>query len=112
MRSASIKSPYALAGQAKVQIFANFFICLLSAMPNTLRKQHVQPFLLLDQEQKDSEESAETAAEPTKCSFRLVKKIGQGGYGSVYLVQKNQGSDSEAFYAMKVCITLCVVSIP
>ena len=78
-------------------------------MPNTLRKQHVQPFLLLDQEQKESaEETAETAEPKTKCSFRLVKKIGQGGYGSVYLVQKNQGSDREAFYAMKVCIIMYI----
>ena len=69
-------------------------------MPNTVRKQHVpQPFLLLEQEQKEGEATEE---EISKCSFRLVNKIGQGGYGSVYLVQKNQGLDREAFYAMKV----------
>ena len=71
-------------------------------MPNTLRKQHVQPFLLLEQEQKTEAAEEEAEAEIAKCSFRLVNKIGQGGYGSVYLVQKNQGLDREAFYAMKV----------
>ena len=77
-------------------------------MPNTeVRKQHVQPLLLLDQEQKEASEDSE---QPPKCSFRLVNKIGQGGYGSVYLVQKNQGSDREALYAMKVCIYDCSLS--
>ena len=73
-------------------------------MPNTLRKQHVQPFLLLEQEQKTEAADEAEKAEIAKCSFRLVNKIGQGGYGSVYLVQKNQGLDREAFYAMKVSI--------
>lgn len=64
----------------------------------------MQPFLLLEQEQKTEAADEAEKAEIAKCSFRLVNKIGQGGYGSVYLVQKNQGLDREAFYAMKVSI--------
>ncbi len=109
---ASIKSPYAIKRQLAISravvLAKNSNIRILTVswvtMPNTLRKQHVQPFLLLEQEQKTEAAEEEAEAEIAKCSFRLVNKIGQGGYGSVYLVQKNQGLDREAFYAMKVRI--------
>ena len=35
-------------------------------------------------------------------SFKVVNKIGQGGYGLVYAVEKNEGSDRKTIYAMKV----------
>ncbi len=37
-----------------------------------------------------------------KCSFQVLNKIGQGGYGSVYTVEKNEGVDQRTVYAMKV----------
>ena len=39
-------------------------------------------------------------------SFKIVNKIGQGGYGLVYAVEKNEGPDRKTIYAMKVCIRI------
>ena len=38
----------------------------------------------------------------TKCSFQVLNKIGQGGYGTVYTVEKNEGIDKNIVYALKV----------
>jgi len=37
-----------------------------------------------------------------RVSFKIINKIGQGGYGLVYTVEKNEGIDKKAVYAMKV----------
>ena len=41
-------------------------------------------------------------AEEESVSFKIVNKIGQGGYGLVYAVEKNEGPDRKTIYAMKV----------
>jgi hypothetical protein len=40
--------------------------------------------------------------EEQRVSFKIINKIGQGGYGLVYVVEKNEGIDKKAVYAMKV----------
>ena len=35
-------------------------------------------------------------------SFELLKVLGQGSFGKVFLVRKKGGKDQGAFYAMKV----------
>ena len=37
----------------------------------------------------------------TKDSFKVVKKLGKGAYGSVYLVKKKSDKYTEKLYAMK-----------
>jgi hypothetical protein len=37
-----------------------------------------------------------------KCSFKILNKIGQGGYGYVFTVEKTSGPDANTIYAMKV----------
>ena len=39
-----------------------------------------------------------------KCSFKILNKIGQGGYGYVFTVEKTSGPDANTVYAMKVGI--------
>ena len=75
-------------------------------MPNTLPKRHVPVTASTigtsssSRPKESSKSSSEAAA--CNCSFKLISKIGQGGYGSVYLVEKNEGLDQKAIYAMKV----------
>ena len=77
-------------------------------MPNTLPKPRHEPVSAASiSGSTSSEEKASSATcgeEEEECSFRLISKIGQGGYGSVYLVQKNQGLDKNSIYALKVSI--------
>jgi len=35
-------------------------------------------------------------------SFKILHKIGQGGFGQVYTVEKMNGPDERSIYAMKV----------
>ena len=37
-----------------------------------------------------------------KCCFKILNKIGQGGYGYVFTVEKTSGPDENTVYAMKV----------
>ncbi len=37
-------------------------------------------------------------------SFKILHKIGQGGYGHVYTVEKLNGGDEKSIYAMKVIL--------
>ena len=75
-------------------------------MPNTLPKPRHEPVSAASiSGSTSSEEKASSATcgeEDEECSFRLISKIGQGGYGSVYLVQKHQGLDKNSIYALKV----------
>ena len=75
-------------------------------MPNTLPKRHVPVTASTIGTSSSSrpKESAKSSSEAVacNCSFQLISKIGQGGYGSVYLVEKNEGLDQKAIYAMKV----------
>ena len=34
--------------------------------------------------------------------FALLKVLGQGSFGKVFLVRKTRGTDTDTFYAMKV----------
>lgn len=43
------------------------------------------------------------ASEVTLESFNLVKVIGRGSFGKVFLAQKKAGPDANKFYALKVC---------
>lgn len=69
-------------------------------MPNTaVRKQRVVLATILE----DSHQPPELdLASIHNCSFTVVNKIGQGGYGHVFIVEKNQGIDKKDIYAMKV----------
>ena len=75
-------------------------------MPNTLPKPRHEPVSAtsISGSTASKEEAASSTCEEEneECSFRLISKIGQGGYGSVYLVQKNQGFDKNSIYALKV----------
>ncbi len=72
-------------------------------MPNTLLRK-LLPLKESRHEDQPGVETAEDEATHIKssCSFTILSKIGQGGYGRVYVVQKNQGEDENAIYAMKV----------
>ena len=37
-----------------------------------------------------------------RCAFKILNKIGQGGYGFVFTVEKTCGPDENTIYAMKV----------
>ena len=37
-----------------------------------------------------------------RCAFKILNKIGQGGYGFVFTVEKTSGPDENTIYAMKV----------
>jgi hypothetical protein len=37
-----------------------------------------------------------------RCAFKILNKIGQGGYGFVFTVEKTCGPDENTVYAMKV----------
>ena len=50
----------------------------------------------------DAETGKQKLQEEQRVSFKIVNKIGQGGYGIVYVVEKNEGVDKKAIYAMKV----------
>ena len=41
-------------------------------------------------------------SKPNLCQFELLKVLGQGGFGKVFLVKKLIGHDTGKFYAMKV----------
>ena len=81
-------------------------------MPNSVRKQRVVP-LVEHTHVKEGPSLAEQSSN-TDCSFKILSKIGQGGYGSVYVVEKNQGIDKHAVYAMKVrdlaCLFVCLLT--
>ena len=80
-------------------------------MPNSVGKQRVVP-LLEHTHVKEGPSLAEQSSNTADCSFKILSKIGQGGYGSVYVVEKNQGIDRHAVYAMKVrglaCLFVCL----
>jgi hypothetical protein len=44
-----------------------------------------------------------------RCAFKILNKIGQGGYGFVFTVEKTSGPDENTIYAMKVRKTFCDV---
>lgn len=46
-----------------------------------------------------------------KNRFKTVRKIGQGGYGSVYMVEKQDGVDKNAIYAMKVSVCFALLKL-
>lgn len=72
-------------------------------MPNLTRKQHVLPFLEEETEENiEPPDEKNNQNESKNCSFKVLSKIGQGGYGEVYVVEKNEGIDKNAIYAMKV----------
>ena len=77
-------------------------------MPNTLPKRHVPVTAsTIGTSSSRPKESTTSSSEAANCcSFQLISKIGQGGYGSVYLVEKNEGLDQKAIYAMKVIMEL------
>ena len=41
-------------------------------------------------------------AKKGRCAFKILNKIGQGGYGFVFTVEKTCGPDENTIYAMKV----------
>ena len=51
-------------------------------------------------ELKDVTKAGHEKASPTQ--FELLKVLGQGSYGKVFLVRKTRGSDTGCLYAMKV----------
>ena len=50
----------------------------------------------------EADEKNQEVDEEQRVSFKIINKIGQGGYGLVYVVEKNEGIDKKAIYAMKV----------
>ena len=86
-------------------------------MPNTVRKHRIPVLPVPEEEPVEVGHPAEAAEkeaakdglnlkvenQPTSgCSFTVINKIGQGGYGLVFTVKKNQGVDKNKIYAMKV----------
>lgn len=79
-------------------------------MPNTVVRQQrvVLATILEDSHQPPGPDSKEqlqdlgSKDQLNDCSFTVLNKIGQGGYGHVFIVEKNQGIDKKDIYAMKV----------
>jgi len=46
--------------------------------------------------------SLDNDPDPKTGSFKILNKIGQGGYGYVFTVEKENGPDKKTVYAMKV----------
>ncbi|XP_037045867.1 ribosomal protein S6 kinase alpha-5-like [Bradysia coprophila] len=87
-----------------------------------------------DQDEEEFEEVSESEGDPDEldydidiegdeseyideCSvnithFDLIKKLGTGAYGTVFLVRKNRGVDIDKIYALKVITKAEVVKIP
>lgn len=55
-------------------------------------------------ELRDVVKEGHDKADPSQ--FELLKVLGEGSFGRVFLVRKIVGNDAGALYAMKVCFNL------